>query len=312
MHRAKTLIFVVCLGTCLGSAPAFAQDPAPPATATSEQLARLPGYKSLYCSGFITDRNVQEGLFVMSGEEGGTGTKTQFIPGDMVFLSRGAGFVVNPSGEYMIIRKVKDTILQPMFQKQRDLLRELGTAYEEVGRIKVRSILENTTIAEVMHACDPIFAGDIAIPFNVKPAPQIRQATRFDLYAPPTGKNLGMIAASKEWQNMLGNGDFAYLDIGGKDGVAVGQYYRIFRPFQSWGRHLDGNYRHISRSFQENMLEEVLGQRLNLRLTKEDLKNMPRQILGELLIIHVEGRSATGMVTFAAKDIFIGDRVELQ
>src|SRR5438552_263432 len=57
-----------------------------------------PSESEIYCAGFITDKPPIKGLFVVAGEEGGL--KQLFTDRDTVFLSRGAGFIVNPGGEY--------------------------------------------------------------------------------------------------------------------------------------------------------------------------------------------------------------------
>ena len=60
-----------------------------PAQPSSAEMARVAGYNSLYCAGFITDRVLQQGLYVMSNDE--EQVQNEFATGDIVYLSKGAG-----------------------------------------------------------------------------------------------------------------------------------------------------------------------------------------------------------------------------
>ena len=52
-----------------------------------------PTYLDIYCAGFIADKPVISGLFVVTGEEGGL--KQLYSTRDTIFLSHGAGYIVN-------------------------------------------------------------------------------------------------------------------------------------------------------------------------------------------------------------------------
>ncbi len=281
---------------------AHGQNPMP-GPANPAQQSTVVGYNSLYCAGFITDRNIQEGLYITAGAEGGI--KNEFIPGDIVYLNRGAGWIVNPSGEYMVLRRTRDIQMQEIFPRQRMMMEQLGTVYKEVGRIKVNIVHELSATAQVLQACDSITVGDIVIPFNVKAAPPLKPSVGFDRFAPPTGKTGGTIVASKEFLITLRTGETAYLNIGSKDGVTVGQYYRVYRPFEN-------SSRDPVRRYAQLVPEKVMGLRLGKRLTLAEQAGLPRDVLGEMVILHVEGRSATALITFSLREIFVGDQVELE
>ncbi len=266
-------------------------------------LAVLPGYRNIYCAGFIADRPIERSLYIIAAEEGGQ--KNEFATGDVVYLSLGAANIVNPSGEYQVIRPVHDIVKEEIFRGQTRVLRSLGQMYEEVGRVRVNVVHPGSAVAIVTNACTSLTVGDLLVPFNVRPAPPMRQSAGFDRFAPPTGKTGGSIVYAKEFGNLVGRGDIAYLDIGATQGVAVGQYYRIYRPYSKYGEdRLWG--------MMKNYEEKASGQRMNIRLTPAERAALPREVLGEMVITHVEGKSATALVTFAQKEVFVGDLVELQ
>ena len=301
MKRPRTMeiVVLICAGL-LSTTPGQAQAPAQVSPA---ELGGVSGYNSLYCSGFITDRVLQEGLFVMSGDE--AGDQNEFATGDIVYLSRGTGWIVNPGGEYIVYRRTKDIVKQEAFPGQKRMLKQLGTMYMQVGRIKVNIVHRESVAAQVSHACDSISAGDFLIPFDVKAAVPLKPAAGFDRFAPASGKTVGSIVTGKEYARLFRTGDIAFLDIGSDHGVAIGQNYRIFRPFES-------SERHPNRRYMTHYPTHIMGKRVGLRLNLFEQRRLPRGVLGELVILHVERRSATGLVSFSQKEIFAGDQVELE
>ena len=274
-----------------------------PAQPSADELARVAGYNSLYCAGFITDRVLQEGLYVMSNDE--EQVQNEFATGDIVYLSKGAGWIVNPGGEYIVYRPVKDLVKFEAFPGQKLMLKQLGIMYEQVGRIKVNIVHAQSATAHILHACDAISAGDFLIPFNVKAAVPKKPAAGFDRFAPASGKTVGNIVTGKKFTRVFGTGDIAYLDIGGNHGVQIGQNYRVFRPFESSGRH-------PNRRYMNNVPDTIMGQHVGLHLSRAEQLRLPRSVLGEMVIVHVEPRSATALISFSQKEIFAGDQVELE
>ena len=177
--------------------------------------------------------------------------------------------------------------------------------YMQVGRIKINIVHQESVTAQVLHACDSISAGDFLIPFNVKAAVPLKSAAGFDRFAPASGKTVGAIVTGKEFARLLRTGDIAYLDIGSEHGVGIGQNYRIYRRFESSDRNPD-------RRYMTHAPSKIMGQRMGLRLSRVEQRRLPRSVLGELVILHVEPRSASGLISFSQKEIFAGDQVELE
>ena len=304
MNRAKVVLCLVAF-SLLTLSPGWAQTVAPakaPMAPTPAVATHTPTYADVYCAGFVTNQPVQSGLYVVTGDEGGL--KHIFSDRDTIYLSRGAGYIVNPGGEYMLIRAVKDTIKYEVFAGQHEMLKRLGKTYAEVGRIKVNIVHQETAVAEVEYACREIQPGDVAIPFNQKPMPQF-QVGIFDRFAPPSGKNPGVLVTGKEFQQVMGAGNVVYLSMDASSGVSAGQTYRIFRTYAS-------SAKNANRRNMENVPTHMNGMRQSYHLTPEQKKTLPRDILGQLVILWAEGRSAVGLITMAGAEIFAGDEVELQ
>ncbi len=169
----------------------------------------------------------------------------------------------------------------------------------------VRGFYEKAATAQVLRPCQEIQPGDIAFPAGQKPLPQLRAAGTFDRFAPPSGKTQGLIVTGKGFMRLLGAGDVVYLDKGASNGVAVGQFFRIFRTRAS-----------ASRDYNDPYLDETLtylsGMRQSYRFTLQEKMNLPRTILGELVILSVDDRSAVGLITLSAREIYAGDDIELE
>jgi hypothetical protein len=306
MAKKIALVVAVCLGAAasLAAQMAVPAQGAPVAPLTAVQRAvQAPTDSDIYCAGFFTRRSIEPGLFVLGSEEGTL--KNEFSDRDSIYLSKGRKWINAPGGQYMLIRPLKDTLPIEVFPGQHALVTRLGTLYAEVARIEVRILHEGSATAEILHSCEPVLQGDIAIPLSVRPAPPYRPAMFTDRFAPSSGKPTGLIAAIKEFQQVGGRGNIVYLDIGKKQGAQVGGYLRIFRTNRQAGQ----NY--LQRGIQDYPAQ-IMGVPLGRPLTREEMDSLPRAVVGELMILSLEDESATGIITYSLEDIYVGDDVEIE
>jgi hypothetical protein len=261
-----------------------------------------PKDADVYCAGFITDKPPIQGLFVVAAKEGPM--LQTFSDRDVIYLSRGAGYIVNPGGEYILMRKLKDFSRVEIFEGQKAMIKGMGEVYAEVGQAKVNVIQEHVVTVTITHTCSEVMPGDVAVPLDKRAKPEA-PVDVFDRFAPATGKNEGIIAAGKEFSATLGAGDIAYLNIGVPKGVEVGQLYRIYRTYESAAK--DPNSKYLDHTPQMNQ-----GMRQSYKLTKEQRASMPRDVVGEMVILSVNEKSATALITMASGEVFPGDLVELK
>ena len=262
-----------------------------------------PSDTDMYCGGYISDKPPVKGLFVLTGEEGGV--KNLYTERDVVYLSRGAGYAVNPGAEFILVRKTIDpNIGVEIFYGQDKMISKLGEVWTEIGRVKVKFVRESVAIAIVTQACEEVQPGDIAVPLEARPTPSAPMSG-LDSFAPPSGKNEGVIAAGREFQGAVGAGNTVYLNIGNKEGVQVGQLYRIYRTYATASN--DPNRKYLDQTPQVFM-----GMRQSYKLTQKQRSTMPRDIIGEGVVITSHGTSATLLITISAAEIFPGDQVELK
>ena len=96
-----------------------------------------------------------------------------------------------------------------------------------------------------------------------------------------------------------------YVNLGKKQGLAAGNYLRIFRSYLSQDDDsvLKGADRYPT---------EMMGMPEGHKLTLKEKESVPRAVLGELLILNADEESATGIITYSVADIFAGDGVEIE
>jgi len=257
----------------------------------------------LYCAGFITARPVEDGLSILGSEDGGF--KNEYATGDYVYLNRGRDAITGSGGQYAVIRPVKDVNAREAFPGQRKMLQELGTVYAEIGRLEVSVLHDRSATAKILMACDSILSGDILVPFNTRTAPPFKTPQMTARFAPATGKANGLIVAAREFSVWVGEGKIVYLNLGSAQGLQRGSYLYVTRGYLSGGNEEFG---HASRQFPT----EFNGTPVGRRLTVDEEATLPREILGEVMVLSVEDGTATGIITYSRADIVVGDSVELE
>jgi hypothetical protein len=262
-----------------------------------------PTQTDLYCAGFFTRRAIETGLVIQSSENGGF--KNEFHAGDYVYLNHGRDVIANVGGQYSVLRPMKDANLKEAFQGQDMLLRDMGTLYAEVARMEVEVLNDRSATARILTACEPVLAGDIAVPFNAKSAPAYKTPRQTARFAPVASRATGLIAAAKYFDRWIGEGKIVYMNLGSAEGLQVGSYLRVVRPYLGGG---NTDFGEAVRNYPVDMN----GERLGRRLTLGEETALPREVLGEVMVLSVEDGSATGIVTYSRAEVAVGDGVELE
>jgi hypothetical protein len=274
-------------------------------SSAQDKLA-TPSQGDLYCAGTITTESVPRDTYVITGEE--SNRQITFNEGDYVYINKGSDQGVKPGDEFSVIRPTNDTDPVEWTNWQHSILRKMGTLWEDEGRLKVVVARPGVSIAQVNHACNYVERGDIVVPFAEYPAPPLKSGAKFDRFAPPNGKALAMVIAAKQYQVEAGNNDIVYVNLGNSQGVKVGDYFRVFR-YQ--GTQHEKVYQTRRYAFDVNGdWGPVYGfGRVPL---KHNWSNVPRQALGEGVVLRTGPNSSTVLITSALSEIYMGDYVELE
>jgi hypothetical protein len=282
----------LCLVILMGAGLYAAQNA--PAPATSQ-----PDYSLVYCSGFVTNQKLPNEMHLISGEQ--SGEKVMFSQGDYVYINRGSEKGVKVGDEFSVLRPVEEPMKAMWFRGQTQLMRAMGTVYEDEGRIKVVRADAKVSIAQIVFSCAYMQRGDVIRAFQERPAPPYKDPGPFNHFAEPSGKATGTVEHMSDFEQLAGRNHTAYVNLGSAQGVKVGDYLRIFR-YQGSTREEVPQY--------HNLQYEMLGfGSTPVRYTGRDL---PREVLGEGIVLNVSANSSTVLITTATMSIVAGDYAEIE
>ena len=292
----------ISLGMVLVGATARSQNNAqnPPVSTTQAiPTATSPDYSAIYCSNFVSSENIGDDLRLISGEQ--SNSKIVFSTRDLVYVSKGANQGVHVGDRFSVVRPVSDPVHVQWFKWQSKLLKAMGTIYHDAGQLKVVNVQPNVSIAEVTFACGYLQRGDLVRPMQERPSPPFKPASQFDPFAPASGKSVGMLVIGKEFSNVYGKFTTVYVNLGTNQGVTVGEYLRVFR--------YQGSTADTAVYYQDYQYKMY-----GFGSTPQAYKwnDLPREVLGEGIVINVGPNSSTILITYSRSDLWAGDYAEIE
>ena len=328
--RASLFSFVCLLALAF---TANAQSPAPTPQVLMpgpEQPVRVAGKSSLYCAGYIRYQRLSHMPEIVGAEE--EQEQRTYADGDIVYLNAGSQQGIKEGQNFQIIRPRGD--VKGVHKQKRGFL---GTYIQEIGQLQVFKVRENTSAAQITFTCDAALLGDLLAPVPDRESPLQRAADDLDRFADPTGKQAGILMMAKDNREMVTRNDIVYIDLGSEDQIKRGDYLTIYRPlgtgnvtrvdneesarnratgFQS-NRYRGGGFSNqASRAKDTTAFRDTEGRYRYKPITSREVKRhrplMPRKIVGEMVIIDVQTRTATAIITRAASEVYTGDWVEIQ
>lgn len=264
----------------------------PVATATS------PDFAAVYCSNFVTSDRGDDSR-VISGEQ--SNSRVVYGVRDFVFINKGSNQGVRVGDRYAVYRPEKDPTEVQWFKWQNKLVKAMGTFYKDAGQLKVVNVQPNVATAEVTFACEYLQRGDFIRPLQDRPSPPFKTDATFERFAPVSGKSVGMLVFGKDFSQIYGKFSTVYVNLGTNQGVNVGDYMRVFR-YQ--GSHAEtapyyANYQYSMYGFGSTPV-------------RYQWNDLPREILGEGIVLNVGPNSSTLLVTLSHVEMFAGDYVEVE
>jgi hypothetical protein len=268
--------------------------------ARAQQYSRTtPTPADMSCSGLITDQPVPTDAYLISGEE--SRLKSTFSDQDFIYINQGSEHGVKVGDRFDVIRPITDLMEQTRWFKYQPMLtKAMGTRFADIGRLRVIHVDAKTSTAQIDVGCDLMERGDIVLPSAARPVPQFHEA-KLDLFAPASGKKTGMVVTAKDFSVLTGPGTIIYVNLGSSQGVRIGDYFRVFR-YQ--GSRIDSLYQ------TKDMAFKLYG--YGSTPAEYQWDNLPRQILGEGIVLRTGPNTSTVLLTNVRQDTYIGDYVELE
>src|SRR5262249_13081685 len=152
----------------------------------------------------VTTHAPSHEIYVISGPE--SDHKLTFWTGDYVYLNRGSSKGAKIGDEFLVSRAVNEKMTEnEWFPGQLMIEHAMGQTYEDVGRLKIIAVQQNTSVAQVVASCDLMQRDDIVEPFTERPAPAYKAApAKWDAFAPADGKAKAMIVNTKRFGQVVG------------------------------------------------------------------------------------------------------------
>ena len=283
----------LCLVLLLGAGVSAAQ------RSEAVQKSNQPDASQVNCSGFFADQKVNGDAYIASGEE--TVTRMTFNRGDYVYINRGMNKGVREGDLFTVVRVERDPSKVTFFKWQEKLTKAMGEPYVDLGQLKVVNVQPKTSVAEVVFSCMPMQRGDIIFPYQPRPVGPFKDAGKFDVFAPVSGKPVAMVVTSKDWAQSMGQHDTIYVNLGTAQGVKLGDYFRIFR-YQG----TRAETAPIEKDYQFKMFGYGSAPQ------RYEWNDLPREVIGEGIVLNLSKNSSTVLITFSRKEVFAGDYVEVE
>lgn len=283
------------------------------------------GRTNLQCSGYFRMPPLNGLPQIVGAEE--EQEQTVFATGDYVYLDAGSRQGIRQGQEFHILRP-RGEIEHVYRQKKGDL----GVFVDELGQLQVIQVKEAVSVAQITFSCDVIRLGDLltGVPDRATPTP--RQSGSLDRFSDATGKPGGRVMMARDGREMVTSGDLIYVDIGDEDKVVPGDYVTIYRRVGTGNLNVR-TYENANGSERGFASEHYRGGELSIDAPRakddqqpgmyrgspilpSEIKHRrpepPRKIVGEAMIINVQVRTATAIITRVAQEVHTGDFVELR
>lgn len=319
-YRSISLKFSLILIVCFVSASSLAQskplpenlavtepakEPAKPGVATP----RVATGDDLYCAGYIRATAPTTEIKIIGGEE--ENRVSRFVQGDVIYLNAGRAENVREEMLYSVIRPM-GKFRSPY---QRTGGKDLGIFVREVGVLRVMAVQGKTATARIVVSCTDIQLGDLLVPFTERQAPETDISNHLPRYQPTSGTKPGRIVLQREQREHIGPRDVVYIDLGAENGVKAGDKFTIFRHEPDDANIFNFNDDDVvirqSGGYESDKFKGGKFSNGHPYEARQHVKNnrptIPEKIVGELIVIAVEGKAATAIVTRTTQEAHTGD-----
>jgi hypothetical protein len=316
------------------STAAQIQRPAPKPTVvmpTETAPVSVAKEKELVCGGYMKVDPPNVSMQLVGGEQ--EQEQHQFFQGNNVFLNAGRQQGIEQGLEFAVVRPRGN--FRSNWSKRSSWSKKgsLGVYTQEIGRVRVIRVKDNVSVALVTTSCDAMLLGDLIVPVPRLDGPIVKLADHIDLFADPTGKQTGRIVYTREGQEMVSVNQVVYIDLGTQDNIKSGDIFTIYRPSDT-PRMVVKNEEEIIRNIHDGFQSDKFkGETLSMdaprtrdqnsfsvdlapNVTTTEIKKnrpeVPRKVVGELVVTNVQQRTATAVITRVAQEVHTGDFVEMQ
>ena len=149
---------------------------------------------------------------------------------------------------------------------------KMGTYMQRMGRVRILCAQENTSTAVVVGSCEGMHNGDELLPWKVIPSPVLDRIPTVDRCMEPSGLAQGYVVdGGADEMLSVAAGNVVATDLGDGSGVRPGSLLTLFR----------------------------------------DNGELPRLVLGQAVVLTVDGATSTAKILQTSREVRRGDRAEV-
>jgi hypothetical protein len=149
---------------------------------------------------------------------------------------------------------------------------KLGMYMQRMGHLRVLCAQENTATAILVSSCEGMRPGDELFPWQELPSPMLSNIPPVDRCSEPSGLAQGWVVdGGPDELIAVAGGNVVNTDLGNTAGVRPGSLLTLFR----------------------------------------DNGDLPRLVLGQAVVLTVDGATSTVKVLHSSREVRIGDRAEV-
>ena len=319
----KSFLMLTCLFLV---SPTLAQNPMGPTERqrrTGPELV-LPtqaldaglGRANVQCAGYFRASDLPRLPQIVGGEQ--EQEKIIYATGDFVYLDAGEQQGIRNGQRFQIIRPRGKPI-----KVHRQKTGYMGAYIQEIGELSVVRVFPAVSVAQITFACETALEGDLLTGVPDRVSPEYLRGKPFDRFAQPASNTVGRVMMAKDGREMLGPGDTVYVDLGQEDNIAVGKRLIIYRKLGTGNLNVrtydlarrgsvgfeSDHYRGGGFSMMAKRSSGSEGSPVTTSKIRDRRPAMPWKIVGEAMILNVQDRTATAIITSSVQEVHTGDFV---
>jgi hypothetical protein len=149
---------------------------------------------------------------------------------------------------------------------------KIGTYMQRMGHVRILCAQENTATAMIVGSCEGMQSGDELLPWKEMPSPVLERIPPVDRCMEPSGLAQGYVVDGGADELLsVAGGNVVATDLGDASGVRPGSLLTLFR----------------------------------------DNGDLPRLVLGQAVVLTVDGSTSTAKILHSSREVRRGDRAEV-
>ena len=259
-------------------------------------------FVDLYCSGFIRTEAVPDELKVVARYNSDNALLAG--EGDYIYIAKGLEDGVRNGTTYQIVRPTKQVSRPNRLGAEGNA----GMHYLEVAHIRVVLTQDDYAMARVVRSCEPVEVGDFLVPYQQLQFPTLPARRPFSPLMTPTEEALGSIITTK---NALLNASSGFGSSGGVPGIGQGSLRAIEKGIAGEGEvvYLDVGKEQGAKPGDTLVVFRQVDVESDAPASERQTIRRQKVAVGEVVILKVEERASTALVTYSVDGLVQGDDV---